>query len=98
MTTKSKAKSRKKKVTTPLYSVGTWDMQTQRYTPQAGLSVPAFNITLAQLRQAVRELRSMGYSAHRRRTADGDHLDNDSSVMIERTDGKSETEIRKNWR
>ena len=40
----------------PLYSVGTWDGEKQSYTPDR-LSVPAFNITLAQLRQSLRELR-----------------------------------------
>lgn len=39
-----------------LYSVGTWDPLKQAYTPQRGLSVPSFNITLAQLRVALKEL------------------------------------------
>ena len=31
-----------------LYSVGMWDMNRNAYTPQRG--IPAFNLTLAQLR------------------------------------------------
>lgn len=81
-----------------LYSVGTWDTYKQSYSPQAGLSVPSFNITLAQLRQAVRELKRMGYSCHRFRDSDGSHDDNDWAVLIERTDGRHWKEIRKSWR
>ncbi len=40
----------------PLYSVGTWNTDLQRFSPQRGLPVPSFNITLHQLRQAVRNL------------------------------------------
>lgn len=81
----------------PLYSVGTYDWEIGRYTPQAGLSVPSFNITLPQLRQAVRELKGMGYSCHRIRDEDGEHDDNDSNVLIERTDGKDPKQILKDW-
>lgn len=82
----------------PLYSVGTWDPEKQSYTPQRGLSVPAFNITRSQLRQAVRELRQWGYTAHRRRDANGSYDDNDWAVLIERTDGKHWKQIRRDWR
>ena len=80
------------------YSVGTWDNEKQAFTPQQGLTVPPYNITLAQLTQAVRELRAMGYTAHRYRDADGGHEDSDAFVLIERTDGKSPLEIRRGWR
>ncbi len=43
----------------PRYSVGTWDSEAQAYTPQVGVTVPSINITLAQLRQAVRDLRRL---------------------------------------
>ena len=82
---------------TALYSIGTWDTDREAYTPQRGLSVPSFNITLRQLRTALRELRNMGYSCHRYRDQDGDHWDTDTSVLVERTDGKPWREIRKNW-
>jgi hypothetical protein len=82
---------------TPLYSIGTWDTQKQAYTPQRGLSVPSFNITIEQLRIAMKELRSMDYSCHRRRDADGSYDDNDWSVLIERTDGIHWKEIRRGW-
>jgi hypothetical protein len=87
-----------------LYSVATWDTNKQAYTPQCGLSVPSFNITLSQLRVALKELRQMGYTAHRVRHAIGtdgfedyDH-DSDPSVLVERTDGKHWKEIMKDWR
>ncbi len=81
-----------------LYSVGTWDTTRQSYSPQRGLSVPSFNCTLSQLRVAIRELRRMGYSAHRYRDSDGGHADNDWNVLIERTDGKHWKDIRRNWK
>ena len=80
-----------------LYSVGTWDTNKQAYTPQRGLTVPSFNITLAQLRQAVRDLRRLGYGAYRVRDADGSHGTNDVDVLIERTDGACWKKIRKGW-
>lgn len=83
---------------TALYSVGTWDTDAQSFTPQAGLTVPSFNITLPQLLRAMRELRQMGYTAHRYRDSDGGHDDNDPMVLVERTDGAEESEIRKFWR
>lgn len=58
------------------------------YTPQAGLTVPCVNVPLPTMRQVVRELRGMGYSCHRIRGRDMDHGDNDTSVLIERTDGR----------
>lgn len=97
MTTKSKAKPRKKKVTTPLYSVGTWDSDLNGFTVQAGLTVPSINVPLNVVRQITRELRQMGYTAHRKRSPDGGYWDNDASVFFERTDGKPEAEILRGW-
>jgi hypothetical protein len=82
----------------PLYSVGTWDMDAQAYTPQDGLTVPCVNVPWRVLLQVLRELRSMGYSCHRRRDAHGEHDDNDWSVMVERTDGFTGAEILEGWR
>lgn len=79
------------------YSVGTWDSEQEGYTPQIGVS-HSFNLTIWQLRSALRELRGLGYSAHRFRDADGSHEDNDWAVLVERTDGKSEAEILGQWR
>lgn len=81
----------------PLYSVGTWDIDAQAYTPQPGLSVPSLNITLHQLRQALKELRQRGYAADRVRFDDGNR-DSDWSVLVERTDGLSEAEILERWK
>lgn len=39
-----------------LYSVGTWYVNKQAYTPQRGLTVPSFNMNWRQLVVAVREL------------------------------------------
>lgn len=83
-------------MSTPLYSVGTWDTEAQAFTPQVG--VPAFNLTLAELRQSLRELRRHGYQCHRYRDANGTHDDNDFYVLVERTDGMSESEILKQWK
>jgi len=82
----------------PLYSVATWDADRNSYTPQRGLSVHSFNITWRQLVIAVRELKQMGYTAHRVRDIDSNYDDNDWSVLIERTDGKCWKRIRRNWR
>lgn len=71
----------------PLYSVGTWDTDEQAYLPQAGLTVPSQNVDRHGLRRVLKELRDMGYSAHRFRDSDGGHDDNDWSVLVERTDG-----------
>jgi hypothetical protein len=74
-------------VTKPLYSVGTWDTESQAYTPQEGLTVPSQNVPLAGLLAVLRELKTFGYSCHRYRDPDGGHDDNDTSVLVERTDG-----------
>ncbi len=71
---------------TPTYSVRTWDSDKQAYTPQVGLSLPWRGLSLWRLRQALCELRGMGYSAHRFRDNDGDHCDNDYAVLVERDD------------
>jgi hypothetical protein len=83
----------------PLYSVGTWDMDAQAYTPHIGLTVPSVNVPWRGLLAVLRELRSVwGYSCHRRRDASGEHDDNDWSVLVERTDGAAEAEILDGWR
>lgn len=72
----------------PRYSVRTWDSELEAYTPQTG--VPAFNLTLWQLRESLKALRQLGYTAHRRRSQQGDYEDNDWAVLVERTDRQSE--------
>jgi hypothetical protein len=79
----------------PLYSVGTWDTDSQGYTPQVG--VPAFNLTLGELRQSLRMLRQQGNGAWRVRDEKGDY-DSDWFVLVERTDGMSEVEILEKWK
>ncbi len=71
------------------YTVRTWDTDLQAYTPQVGLSLPWRGLTLWQLRRALQELRTMGYTAHRRRhffCGEWDHSDNDYAVLVERAD------------
>lgn len=78
-------------MTTPLYSIGTWDTDMQAYTPQIGVTVPCINVPLATMLEVLRQLRRLGYSCHRRRhwfCGEWSHDDNDWSVLVERTDGK----------
>lgn len=82
---------------TPLYSIGTWDTESQAFTPQE--DVPAFNLTRKQLVESMRMLRQCGYSCHRYRYREENGefekwaSESDSFVLIERTDGMSEAEI-----
>jgi hypothetical protein len=76
------------------YSVGTWDVALQSYTPQIGVH-KSFNLTLAELRVAIRILRKLGYSAHRRGNVNDGHEDNDWTVLIVRDDGTLEHEVLK---
>lgn len=79
------------------YSVGTMDDELNAYTPQIGVE-KSINITLHELRRALKRLRELGYSAHRFRDPDGGHEDHDSYVLVERTDGMSEEEILESWK
>lgn len=81
-----------------VFSIGTWDGDAQAYTPQVGLTVPCVNVPWRTLLCVLRELRSMGYSAHRVRSENGDHEDNDWAVLVERTDGMTEAEVLKGWK
>jgi hypothetical protein len=81
----------------PLSSIGTWDMEKQAYTPQAGVE-KSFNLTAGELRAAMKRLRELGYSVHRRGNVRDGHDDNDCYVLIERTDGKPEAEILEGWK
>lgn len=87
-----------RKMKVRLYSVGTRDDGDHHYSPQAGLTVPSINVPLATVRQILRELRWMGYEGHRRRDHNGEHTDNDPSILVERTNGRSEAEILQSWR
>ena len=80
-----------------LYSIGTWSIDDQAYTPQSGLK-NCINITMAELRKRIKALRCMGYTAHRRGNIRDGHDDSDVYVLIERTDGKPESEILEDWK
>jgi hypothetical protein len=79
----------------PLYSIGTWDADAQGYTPHEG--VPAFNLTRRQLVESMRMLQCGMYTCHRYGNSESLDRDSDTSVLIERTDGKSEAEILRDW-
>ena len=80
------------------YSVGTWDFNKQAYTRQRGLTVPSINISLWGLHRALRQLRDIGYSAHRIRDLDGGHDDNDWAVLVQRTDCQPYRQILEVWK
>lgn len=90
MTTKSHP------VTEPLFSVGTWDTDLQAYAPQVGVT-KSLNMTRAELKTAIRELRALGYTAHRFGNCRDGHEDNDWTVLIERTDGMEPRKILESW-
>lgn len=73
------------------YSIRTWDPTLEAYTPQIGCE-PWRELTLPQLKRAMRLLQRIGYSCHRFRDSDGGHDSSDTFVLIERddlmTDGK----------
>lgn len=79
------------------YSIGTWDSDEQAYTPQVGTE-PCVNVSWRRMLSVLRLLRRMGYSAHRRRDADGCHDDNDWCVLVERTDGMTGEQVLEAWR
>lgn len=81
----------------PKYSIGTWNPDKQSYTPQRGLTVPSLNISLRELRSALKQLRKMGYTAHRIRLPNGGY-DDDYAVLVERTDNLHWKKILKGWR
>jgi hypothetical protein len=84
-------------MTIPLYSIGTWDTDAQAYTPQIGVD-KSFNLTVSELRQAMKRLKYLGYSCHRRGNMFTGHEDNDWMVLVERTDGETEAEILEFWK
>lgn len=81
-----------------LYSVGTWSIDKQAFTPQQNIGMRSYNIPLWQLKRALKQLRRMGYTAHRLRDSNGEHDDNDLMVLVERTDGQDVRSIRRRWR
>jgi hypothetical protein len=79
----------------PVYSIGTWDTVKQAFTPH--MDAPAFNLTRAELVRSIRLIRADGYTVHRRGNMNDGHYDNDTGVMIQRTDGMSVDEILETW-
>lgn len=81
----------------PLYSIGVWDMDDEAYIPALS-SKESLNIDRRELRRQMKHLRACQYTVHRKRGFSGDHDDNDTSVYIERTDGKPAAEILEGWK
>lgn len=79
----------------PLYSVGTWDSEAQGFTPQEQFT-RCLNVPLWSVRRILRDLRRMGYGAYRFRCSNGQY-ESDPMIMVERTDGMTETEILEMW-
>ena len=80
------------------YSVGVWSTESQAYVPHESISDASVNISLSQLKATLKQLRKLGYLAHRKRSMAGDYDDNDWKILVERTDGKSASEILDQWR
>lgn len=72
------------------YSVRTWDGELEAYTPQVGMESRWEGLTLWQLKAALKELQGMGYTCHRKRGADAGYWDNDTSVLVERSDEQTD--------
>ena len=69
-------------MTKPRYDVETYDINKGDYTPQKG--VRCRNLTLWGVRRCLKELRRIGYTCHRFRTADGRHDESDPDVYVSR--------------
>lgn len=65
------------------YTVTTWDMDEESFTRQLGMIEPWENLTIWQLKAALKELRTMGYDCHYLRDKNGNHDANDFSVCVE---------------
>lgn len=64
------------------YRILTWDAEAEMYTPPEEIDAPSANLTLWQLRAALRALRGEGYTCHYLRRPGGHH-DNDPAVLVE---------------
>ena len=89
----------------PKYSVGVWDSDAQAYVLPSMYIVGCvqrgfLNVDMNGVRIALKYLRHVGFSAHRRRKFDNgewNHDDNDVRVLVERTDGHSRDTILEHW-
>jgi hypothetical protein len=83
------------------YCIGTWDTEQQAFTQHPEL--PWYALTRRELVAVMRELQQCGYTCHRVRYRDPDgtltdESDSDVSVLIERTDGRTQQQVREDWR
>ena len=79
------------------YSVATWDMDLQRFTVQAGLTVESVNVPLWTLRRVLKELQGMGWETYRIRCPGGGRLSS-PTVRVDRTDGAPVASILEGWK
>jgi len=70
------------------YRVLTWDIDQQKFTPQKGVRSGPY--TLFGLRKAIKKLRALGYSAHRKFSPDHYSGYSDPCVSVERIDPDNE--------
>jgi hypothetical protein len=94
------AGNRGRDVSAATYCIGTWDTERQAFTQHPGL--PWYGLTRRELVAIMRELQQCGYTCHRVRYRDPDgtltdEADSDVSVLIERTDGRTQQQVREDW-
>jgi hypothetical protein len=80
------------------YCIGTWDTDSQAFLPHPLHLRSWYGLTLWQLRTRMRELQEFGYTCHRFRDQDGGHYDNDTSVLIEATAGRTKSQVIIQWK
>ena len=80
------------------YCIGTWDTDAQAFLPHPLHLHSWYGLSLWQLRQRMRDLQECGYSCHRFRDPEGTHYDNDTSVLIEATNGRTKAKVIKDWK
>lgn len=85
---------------TTKYAIGTWDNESQGFTPHPGLDW--YGLTRAELVAVMRELQQCGYTCHRVRDRDasGQHtgdVESDVSVLIERVGDRTPEQVLRDW-
>jgi len=78
------------------YSILTWDMELEHWTPQEG--VPHTGLTIHELRRSMRLLQEQGYPCHRRGPDRESNCDAFVLIEAERSDNESPLDILQiNW-
>lgn len=84
----------------PLYSIGTWNPETNGFTPHETADTPCVNVDTHGLRRHLKELRRVGYTCRRVRVAteNGWQWNDDPWVLVQRTDGMPLAKILELWK